>query len=123
MTKGRCLCGRVSWQSKSVPTGAAVCHCGQCRRQSGHVWASAQVPQAELSIVGEPKWFRASETAKRGFCPDCGSFLFWQGDGEDEVSVSLGSIDAPTGIELEKHIFTSDKGDYYKISDDVPIRS
>lgn len=36
------------------------------------------------------------------------------------MSFSLGSLDAPTGVTLEKHIFVADKGDYYLITDDLP---
>ena len=123
MTKGHCLCGAIEWLADAALTGAAVCHCGQCRRQSGHVWASAMVPCGALTIIGTPTWFGASAAAQRGFCATCGSFLFWRAEGEDTISVSLGSIEAPTGVALEKHIFTSDKGDYYDIADNVPIES
>lgn len=38
------------------------------------------------------------------------------------MSFSLGVIDGPTGLELQKHIFVADKGDYYTIADGVPQR-
>ncbi|KIN63152.1 Glutathione-dependent formaldehyde-activating GFA [Sulfitobacter noctilucicola] len=31
-----------------------------------------------------------------------------------------GTLDAPTGIATEKHIFVADKGDYYTIADGLP---
>jgi len=33
--------------------------------------------------------------------------------------VSLGALDGPTGLKLERNIFTADKGDYYEITDNV----
>jgi hypothetical protein len=100
---------------------ASACHCSQCRQQSGHVWASAQVDDEGISICGDTlAWYRSSDTAKRGFCSACGSFLFWILDGEGKTSFSLGSLDQPTGLALEKHIFVADKGDYYTITDDLP---
>jgi len=122
MIGGSCLCGGVRFTVRGTPQGTSVCHCGQCRKQSGHVWSSAHVPDADLSVEGEVRWFRASEKARRGFCPTCGSFLFWKGDSEDKVSFALGAIDGPTGLRLEKHIFTADKGDYYDIANGVPQR-
>ncbi len=122
MIQGSCLCGGVRFTVRGTPQGTSVCHCGQCRKQSGHVWSSAHVPDADLSVEGEVRWFRASDKARRGFCPDCGSFLFWKGDAEDKVSFALGAVDGPTGLRLEKHIFTADKGDYYDIADGVPQR-
>lgn len=117
---GRCLCGAITFRVTADPQGASACHCGQCRRQSGHVWASASVPVAALEIQGEPRWYGASPEARRGFCPTCGSFLFWKAHDEDRISFALGALDAPTGLKLEKHIFVADRGDYYDIADGVP---
>lgn len=120
MHKGSCLCGDVTFVVTAPPEGASACHCGQCRKQSGHVWASAYVARAELSISGPVSWYAASDIAKRGFCPKCGAFLFWAAHAEDTMSFALGALEAPTGLRLEKHIFVKDKGDYYDIADGVP---
>jgi hypothetical protein len=120
MTKGHCLCGGVTFETAATPQGASVCHCSQCRKQSGHVWASAFVGKADLSISGQVEWYAASDMAERGFCPVCGSFLFWRAHDEDTISFALGALEAPTGLTLEKHIFTADKGDYYDIADGLP---
>ena len=120
MLTGACLCGDVTFTVGASPQGPSVCHCGQCRRQSGHLWASAYVARSDLSISGTVNWFAASAQAKRGFCPRCGSFLFWAADAEDTMSFALGALHEPTGLRLEKHIFVADKGDYYDIADGVP---
>jgi hypothetical protein len=72
-----------------------------------------------FEVSGAPRWYAASAAAKRGFCPTCGSFLFWKAHDEDEIGVSLGALDGATGLRLERHIFTADKGDYYDITDRV----
>ncbi|ODM48840.1 aldehyde-activating protein [Ruegeria sp. PBVC088] len=120
MTSGQCLCGAITFETDATPKGVSVCHCGQCRRQSGHLWASAYVPRAALRISGPVRWYDSSASAQRGFCPTCGSFLFWHAHDEDTMSIALGALDTPTGLRLEKHIFTADKGDYYEIADGVP---
>ncbi|EBA08202.1 GFA family protein [Sagittula stellata] len=119
MIEGFCLCGAVHFRTEAPPQGASACHCHQCRRMSGHVWASAYVPKDALTITGDVRWFDSSDAAQRGFCPTCGSFLFWQAHAEDTISFALGALDAPTGLRLTKHIFTADKGDYYDIADGV----
>ena len=122
--KGQCLCGGVRYEVRGPSGGYSVCHCGQCRRQSGHQWASGQCNDDDLVINGDTlTWYRSSPTAKRGFCSTCGSFLFWALDGEGKTSFSLGSLDMPTGLALEKHIFVADKGDYYTIDDDLPQKA
>ena len=117
---GSCCCGAVTFAVTASPQGASVCHCGQCRKMSGFAWSSAYVPETALSISGPVRWFASSESAKRGICPTCGAFLFWKAHDEDTMSFARGAIDGPTGIGLEKHIFTADKGDYYTIADGLP---
>ncbi len=120
MLTGHCLCGACRFETAAEPKGASMCHCGQCRRQSGGVWSSAYVAREALKISGPVKWFASSEAARRGFCPDCGSFLFWEALEDGTVSFALGAVDSPTGLTLEKHIFVADKGDYYEIADGLP---
>lgn len=118
--KGSCLCGAVQFSTESLPSGLSVCHCTQCRKQSGHLWASAFVDDADLAVTGEVRWFLSSRKARRGFCPVCGSFLFWKHSDDAHTSFALGAVDGPTGMSLEKHIFTAEKGDYYIIADGIP---
>lgn len=120
MIEGACLCGAVKFEVGEGAQGYSVCHCNQCRKQSGHTWSSGFAPEANIKIDGEVRWFEASETAKRGFCPICGSSLFWKAHNEDTMSFALGAVDNPTGITLQKHIFVADKGDYYDIADGLP---
>lgn len=118
--KGACLCGAVQLTVTGAPSGIAICHCAQCRKQSGHLWASAFVPQSGISMTGELKWFEATSAAKRGFCPVCGSYLFWKAHDVDTVPYSMGAVEAPTGFRVKKHVFIPDKGDYYLITDGAP---
>ncbi|PRY20910.1 hypothetical protein CLV78_11164 [Aliiruegeria haliotis] len=115
--RGSRLCGAASFAVRGKVEGPGICHCSQCRKQSGHVWASAFAPASRVEITGEVRWFASSDTARRGVCPHCGSFLFWRHTAEDTISFSLGVLDGPTGLTLEKHIFARDKGDYYEIAD------
>jgi hypothetical protein len=121
--QGRCLCGAVRF-TVAGPLGAPdACHCSQCRRQSGHYWASTNVRKKALAIDGGERvaWYRSSEKVRRGFCSVCGSVLFWSPEEYPEwTAVAMGAFDPPTGTRLEKHIFVADKGDYYDIADDVP---
>ena len=53
--------------------------------------------------------------SQRGFCKECGSALFWKGDGRDTTSIRAGSLDGATGLKLEGHIYCDNAGDYYEI--------
>lgn len=122
MAKGSCLCGAVSFEVSADLAPADACHCSQCRRQTGHYFASTNVPREALTIHGADKvvWYRSSEKVRRGFCSVCGSVLFWDPLERDWTSVAMGAFEAPTGTHLEMHIHVADKGDYYDIADGLP---
>lgn len=122
MPQGSCLCGAVRIDVAGALGPADACHCAECRKQSGHYFASANVPRSALSVTGEDKvgWYRSSEKVRRGFCTVCGSVLFWDPVERDWTSVAMGAFEAPTGTRLEMHIFVEEKGDYYEIADGLP---
>ena len=70
-------------------------------------------------------WFQSSDQGERGFCPTCGSSLFWRevGGTDGGVAVSAGAVDNPTGLELAGHIWVESKGDYYDITDGLPQKA
>ncbi|MEP4768821.1 MAG: GFA family protein [Roseibium sp.] len=122
MIKGRCDCGKVSFEVESVRDTVTACHCGQCRRTSGHHWAATHAPYDSLVFSNDEglQWYESSDWAKRGFCKHCGSSLFYRMNGEAGVGIAAGCLDLPTDMKISKHIFVADKGDYYDIADDVP---
>ena len=118
---GGCLCGRVRYRISGEMRGLMACHCGQCRRWTGHGFASASVARDELAVEGDVAWFESTPgKVRRGFCPGYGSSLFWERIEGSVVDVLAGTLDAPTGLALEGHIFVADKGDYYSIGDGLP---
>ncbi len=120
MLKGSCLCGDVTFTITGTPFDPAACHCSQCRKMSGHVWAAAVVAEDGIEIKGPVRWFQSSARALRGFCPRCGSSLFWQETGSGNMDFALGAVDGPTHMHLHRHIFTESKGDYYDIAETEP---
>ena len=122
MHKGSCLCGAVRIEVDGALEPPDACHCGQCRRQSGHYFASTNVRRDALRIEGGENvtWYRSSEKVRRGFCATCGSLLFWDPIGREITSVAMGAFDKPTGTRLAIHIFVADKGDYHDIADGLP---
>jgi hypothetical protein len=118
MKTGSCLCGGVRFELRGELDAIIACHCTQCRKQTGHFWASTHTANDDLHFVSDEtlRWFRSSARARRGFCHCCGSTLFWKIDGAATTSVCAGAIDGPTGLKLAGHIFVADAGDYYTIS-------
>ena len=119
---GSCLCGGVTYRVTGPLRDVVACHCGQCRKASGHFVAATRCALADLHFDSDATlvWYRSSDKARRGFCSRCGGNLLWQADGSDHASLSAGTLDAPSGLRLVQHIFVGDKSDYYDIDDDLP---
>jgi len=119
---GGCLCGGVRYRISGALRGVIACHCSQCRRTSGHYAAMTSAPSANIVMTssGSLAWYRSSDTAERGFCGRCGGNLFWKQAGQDTISITAGTLDTPTNLRVEEHIFVADKSDYYTIDDGVP---
>ncbi|WP_317055459.1 GFA family protein [Roseovarius rhodophyticola] len=100
-----------------------VCHCSQCRRTSGHLWASTYAPFDALTFIEDEglRWYASSEDATRGFCNRCGSSLFYRMNGEDGVGIAAGCLEDTSSLRIGKHIFIGDKGDYYPVPKDAEI--
>lgn len=122
MVRGACLCGEVAFTIAGPSRSVLACHCTQCRKTSGHFWAATSVPDETLTFDCEDglAWYRASDTARRGFCKNCGSTLFWKPDDQPRTAVAVGALEAATGLKLSKHVFVEDQGDYYDIADGLP---
>lgn len=118
-TTGSCLCRAVTYAVSGPLRPVVACHCQQCRKTSGHHVAATSAHREDVRIDGQVQWYQSSETARRGFCPTCGSNLFWDGPGAN-LSIFAGTLDAPTGLKLVGHIYCADKGDYYELTDDLP---
>lgn len=114
---GSCYCGAVEYELSGKLRDSMGCHCSQCRKTSGHYWSATQVTLENFKLIKEDGlvWFQSSDSAKRGFCNQCGSSLFWIPTDKDVISIGTGTLDMPTGLTTTHHIFTDAKGDYYTI--------
>ncbi len=116
---GSCLCGANQFTLPGPMGEVWGCHCGQCRKTSGHYSASFDAdPAAMVWQARRTRDHVAPNGGVRSFCPDCGSGLTFHG--ADGFSVEAGAIDNPTGGHLAQHIFVADKGDYYDLTDGLP---
>jgi hypothetical protein len=82
------------------------------------VWAASAAQRDDVRIFegGALHWIDSPESethARRGFCSQCGSSLFWEAPGRDTISFAAGALDAPTGLKTVRDTYIEFAGDYY----------
>lgn len=121
---GGCLCGAVTYRVSGPLDPVIGCHCGQCRRTSGHYAASTDVASDNLEIIDTENaltWYRSSDAAERGFCGRCGSNLFWRKIDGAGIAIGAGTLDDTSGLDMHRHVFADFKGDYYDIPEGAEV--
>ena len=66
-----------------------------------------------------PVAYRSSEWAERGFCPTCGTHLFYHLLPTDEYILCAGLFQEQA-FELTGQIFIDEKPDFYELKNDTP---
>jgi len=103
-----------------------ICHCEECRRWHGHFSASTAARRGDLVLLEQRglRWIQSPDSdagARRGFCAECGSSLFWDAPRRPTISIAAGTVDEPTGLRIAAHWYVSQAGDYYELPmDDLP---
>ena len=119
---GRCLCGAVQYEVDGTLRSVIYCHCEQCRKTSGHFVAATACVSEDLKVLVDNglRWYRSSPEARRAFCKQCGSSLFFRYEDAGHTSIMAGTLERPTSIKAENHIHVHMASDYYSIDDDLP---
>ena len=119
---GGCLCGAVRYEIKGPLRDVINCHCSMCQRFLGGFGPHSKVLKENIIVTKTDglTWYKTSDIARRGFCRECGSGLFWEPFNIDSTGIVAGSLDCPTGLKTLGHIFVAEKPDYYDITDGLP---
>ena len=118
--KASCLCGAVEVTAPDH-NEVSVCHCSLCRRWGGGPMFAVHCGHG-VSFAGsaKPRTFRSSEWAERGFCPNCGTHLFYHLLPSDEYILSAGLFQDQTGFRFASQIFIDEKPAYYDFANPTP---
>ena len=120
---GRCLCGAVSFEVRGPLRDVMVCHCEECRRWTGYLGGFTSTLRENLAIADETslRWIDSPQSdrhARRGFCAECGSSLFWQPAESERINIAAGTLDRPTGLRIAGHWYPQHAGDYDVLPED-----
>jgi hypothetical protein len=114
---GRCECGGVRYCVSGDLRDVYDCHCGRCRRITGHYLAATAAPTDQVTLLAARTltWYAPDETVEYGFCNHCGSTLFWRAHANPEsLSIAAGTLDAPTGLRTTKAWWVAEASDYHE---------
>ena len=122
---GRCQCGAVRYESDEPPTDSNYCHCRMCQRINGApvVAAVTFARQAFRFTQGEPKYYKSSDFAERGFCANCGSSLVYRPlpfEDADSIFICTGTLDHPEDAPPTWHTGIESQVPWLVIDDDLP---
>lgn len=120
---GGCLCGAVRYVVRGPLREILVCHCVNCRRLTGRAWPATAAQRADLEVAGDVAWTPSPGSpwdARRGFCPACGTALFWDAPCRPTVSIGAGTLDDPGGLCVAAHVHAADAVSWDAPADGVP---
>lgn len=93
-----CSCGQLRATCEGEPVRISICHCLECQKRTGSVFATqARFPAENVKTEGRAsQWTRVGDSggaATFSFCPACGSTVFWEIPGF--VAVAVGAFADP----------------------------
>jgi hypothetical protein len=125
--EGGCSCGAVRYRLRSAPMFVHSCHCLDCQRQTGSAFVlNALIETDRLEVLsGEPMPVSMPTDSGRPHdvyrCPKCLTAV-WSDYGRRGVLrfVRVGTLDDPTALAPDVHIFTRSKQPWVGLPADVP---
>ena len=125
---GKCLCGIVKYELKSLPLTGGVCHCKNCQRSGGSAFSTvAAVNKNDLVIIeGELTLYSDSDTdsgdtVQRFFCDKCGSPIYSAVPSTPDIFyLKLGSMDDTSYFSPEFHVFCGSKQNWVQLGETIP---
>ena len=121
--EGGCLCGAVRYHLTAPPHYVYFCHCRDCQRESGSPFVTdMNIDRAAVRITGPlTRYTRIGDSGKpihRNFCSLCGTTVLTEFDVDPEhVSVKACSLDDPSSVRPDRHLFSSRMQPWLQMTD------
>ena len=127
MREGGCSCGQVRYRLTADPLFVHCCHCLNCQRQTGSAFVINALIEADRVdlLSGEP---RRVDVPREGDlppqlvfrCPACQTALYSVYTNPGVRFVRAGTLDEPSSVEPDVHIFTRSKLPWVVLPEGVP---
>jgi hypothetical protein len=123
---GGCSCGAVRYRLTSDPLFVNCCHCLNCQQQTGSAFVInvlIETDRVEI-LAGDPQPVSVPRTGgkkqKVWRCPTCQVALYSQYTSPRVRFVRAGTLDDPSSVEPDVHIFTRSKLPWLTLPESVP---
>jgi hypothetical protein len=123
---GGCSCGAVRYRLTSEPLFVHCCHCLNCQRQTGSAFVINILIEADrVELLGEePEAVSVPRSGgkkqKIWRCATCRVAVYSQYTSARVRFVRAGTLDEPSAVAPDVHIFTRSKLPWVLLPDDVP---
>ncbi len=125
--EGGCACGAVRYRLTSAPMFVHCCHCLDCQRQTGSAFVLNALIETDRVVLlsGSPAAVPVPTDSGSPHdiyrCPKCQTAL-WSDYGRRAKLrfVRVGTLDRPSAIEPDVHIYTRSKQPWITLPKDKP---
>ncbi len=124
--EGGCACGEVRYRLTAEPMFVHCCHCLNCQRQTGSAFVVNLLLEADRVEItaGDPRPVdvpRDDGSAQRIYrCPTCQLALFSEYGRPEVRFVRAGTLDDPSTVAPDVHIYTRSKVPWVELPESVP---
>ena len=124
--EGGCSCGAVRYRLTSEPLFTHCCHCLNCQRQTGSAFVINLLIEADRLdlIAGDPQPVdvpRDDGSAQRIYrCANCQVAVFSEYGRPEIKFVRGGTLDEPSQVTPDVHIYTRSKVPWIALPESVP---
>ena len=126
LREGGCSCGAVRYRLTSEALFTHCCHCLNCQRQTGSAFVINVLIEADRVelLAGDPEPVdvpRDDGTTQTIFrCPTCRVAVFSQYGRPEVRFVRAGTLDDPSSVAPDVHIYTRSKVPWVTLPESVP---
>ena len=105
--EGGCHCREVRFRATGPLCEILICHCSDRLKITGTSWGASAVHADDFFWLGDgrPRWYGSSEWAERGFCPTCGSQMFYRRRDLPLISIAPGAFDSSEMLSVSGQIY------------------
>jgi hypothetical protein len=128
---GGCTCRHVRYRMLTKPLFVHCCHCRWCQRETGSAFVlnamieaeRVQLLDGEVTVVDTPSSSGKGQRISR--CPTCAIAVWstYAGAGDAIRFVRVGTLDEPSRLPPNIHIYTASKQPWLTLPPDTPAET